>query len=299
MNRAPFLLIDAGNSRIKWALVDAQGASLRAGVFAHADSAADNTASATAAQDTAHCAAEAPGTPADGVVSEPAWSARPAPGSAWISNVAGEAAAARLAAAIDAHWPNLPRTTIRARARQCGVTNGYVQPERLGSDRWAGMIGAHAAFPGEHLLIATLGTATTLEALRADGTFTGGLIAPGWSLMMRSLGEHTAQLPTLEADSARGLAGDALARRWFATDTRRAISAGTLLAQTGLIERAWQELSRAWHAPVRVVLSGGAAEEVAGALSVPHTRHDGLVLAGLALIAAEDAAGAGLAPSHA
>jgi type III pantothenate kinase len=177
---------------------------------------------------------------------------------------------------------------VRARERQCGVINGYGTPERLGSDRWAGLIGAHAAFPGEPLLIATLGTATTLEALTADGRFVGGMIAPGWSLMMRSLGEHTAQLPTLAAESVRTLVGDALAQHWFAADTRHAITAGSLLAQAGLVERAWRELCRAWNAPVRLVVGGGAAGDVASALDVPYTRHDTLVLSGLALIAATD-----------
>jgi type III pantothenate kinase len=271
MNRAlspPFLLIDAGNSRVKWALVDGwPGTSLGEGVFAHAAPASGAAADAAA---------------------EPEWSSLPMPGGAWISNVAGVAAGARIDALIERHWPALRRTTIRARAQQCGVTNGYQEPERLGSDRWAALIGAHAAFPGEDVLIATLGTATTLGALRRDGTFAGGLIAPGWTLMMRSLGEHTAQLPTVAADSARELAGDALARQWFATDTRQAISTGSLLAQSGLIERAWHELSRAWNTPVRLVVGGGAADEVARALTVPYTRHDGLVLSGLALIAAED-----------
>ena len=274
---APFLLIDAGNSRIKWALVDAQGATLRGGAFDHVQGDAANAPSA-------HRAADA---------GEPAWAALPMPGAAWISNVAGDAVALRLAALLDAHWPGLSRTTIRAAAEQCGVTNCYAQPERLGSDRWAGMIGAHAAFPGEHLLIATLGTATTLEALRADGRFAGGLIAPGWSLMMRALGEHTAQLPTLAAESARALVGDDARQRWFATDTRHAISAGSLLAQAGLIERAWHELAADWGAPVRLVLSGGAADEVARTLTVPHTRHDGLVLSGLARIATSCPANAG------
>jgi type III pantothenate kinase len=41
---------------------------------------------------------------------------------------------------------------------------------------------------------------------------------------------------------------------------------------------------------VRLVLGGGAASEIAGALDVPHTRHDSLVLAGLALIARDTAA---------
>ncbi len=220
----------------------------------------------------------------------PDWSQLPVPGSAWISNVAGEAVAQRIDALLDAHWPGLPRTTIRAIAQQCGVTNGYTTPSHLGSDRWAGLIGAHAAFPGEPLLVATFGTATTLEALTADGTFAGGLIAPGWSLMMRSLGEHTAQLPTLDAASARDLlAGGARSSPSFATDTPRSLSAGCALAQAGLIERMWNDLREAWQVPVRLVIGGGAAGEVTAALKVPHTRHDSLVLSGLALIAAEGA----------
>jgi type III pantothenate kinase len=259
-DRAARLLIDAGNSRIKWSLVDENGAALESAAFDH-DAAPD-------------------------------WSTQPQPRDAWISNVAGEAAAQRIDALLDARWPGLPRTTVRAEARQCGVTNGYAEPSSLGSDRWCGLIGAHAAFQGENLLIATFGTATTLEALRADGTFTGGLIAPGWSLMMHSLGTHTAQLPTLDdAAARRALDHEPLkARSVFATDTRAALSSGCLLAQAGLIERAWRDLRADWQTDVRLVLGGGAANEIAGALDVPHTRHDSLVLAGLALIARDAAA---------
>ncbi|SED30898.1 type III pantothenate kinase [Burkholderia sp. WP9] len=261
----PDLLIDAGNSRIKWALVQTGGSQIAGGALGH------------------------------GGEDQPDWSNLPTPGGAWLSNVAGESVAQRIAALLDAHWPHLPLTTIRACPEQCGVTNSYTAPHTLGSDRWAGMIGAHAAFPGEHLLIATFGTATTLEALRADGCFVGGLIAPGWTLMMRSLGEHTAQLPTLDANAARGLldgsSADAARRGpFFATDTPRSLSAGCTLAQAGLIERMWRDLQEEWRVPVRLVVSGGAVDEVASALKVPHTRHDSLVLSGLALIAAERAA---------
>jgi type III pantothenate kinase len=279
MSGAPFLLIDAGNSRIKWALVQADGTQSHAGACGHEGA------------------------------DDPDWFALPRPASAWISNVAGAAVEQRLAALLDAHWPGLPRTTIRASEQQCGVTNGYTTPDALGSDRWAGLIGARAAFPGEPLLIATFGTATTLEALRADGMFVGGLIAPGWSLMMRSLGEHTAQLPTLDANAARNLltpgasgadaagttgngqaSSDAKPRGpFFATDTPRSLSAGCALAQAGLIERMWGDLQDAWAVPVRLVVGGGAANEVTAALKVPHTRHDSLVLSGLALIAAAGA----------
>jgi type III pantothenate kinase len=255
----PFLLIDAGNSRIKWALVAADGARLDSGAASHDSDFAD-------------------------------WSAVATPASAWISNVAGATVARHIDAALDARWPGLARTVIRSTQQQCGVTNSYTTPDSLGSDRWAGMIGARAAFPGEPLLIATFGTATTLEALRADGTFVGGLIAPGWSLMMRSLGEHTAQLPVLDAQNAPGgAATQSDASSLFATDTKRSIASGCALAQASLVERAWADLQDAWKMPVRLVVSGGAAAQATTALKVPHTRHDALVLAGLALIAAQSA----------
>jgi type III pantothenate kinase len=57
----------------------------------------------------------------------------------------------------------------------------------------------------------------------------------------------------------------------------------------------WRDLQDEWQVPVRLVVSGGAVDEVASALKVPHTRHDSLVLAGLALIAAEHRAQSGMA----
>lgn len=259
---APALLIDAGNTRIKWALGTTPGDT---GPF-HVTGAFDH--------------AESPA----------AWAQLPRPRGAWISNVAGAELAARLDALLDSHWPNLPRSTIRACAEQCGVINRYDTPEQLGSDRWAGLIGAHAVFPGEALLLATLGTATTLEALSTAGHFSGGLIAPGWDLMMRALGTHTAQLPTLTTETAAALLGGAAqgAAMPFARNTPHAVSIGSLYAQAGLIERAWHELQTLWQQPVRLVLSGGSADALAPLLRVPHTHHASLVLAGLARIAAQD-----------
>lgn len=262
MSGEPFLLIDAGNSRIKWSLVSAANETLNGGAFEHVD--------------------------VEAVLADLAdWADLPNPVGAWISNVAGPRVGERISARLDERWPGLPRSVVRAQAQQSGVTNRYTEPAALGSDRWCGMIGAHAAYPGENLLIATIGTATTLEALLADGTFTGGLIAPGWLLMMQSLGTHTAQLPTLLPDTARRAITSSTGI--FATDTRTALSSGCLLAQAGLIERAWHDLRAQWNNDVRLILSGGGASEVAGALKVPHTRHDSLVLAGLALIAREAA----------
>ncbi len=259
MRRA--LLIDAGNSRVKWALVEGSR-TLADGVFAHGDEATGHTRLASL----------------------------PRPAGAWISNVAGAEAGTRIEALIESVWPGLERQWVRAVARQAGITNGYAEPSQLGSDRWCGMIGARAAYPGEHLLIATLGTATTVEALHADGRFIGGLIAPGWTLMMQSLGQHTAQLPSLDATQASEVlqgtsAGEHLGSA-FACDTRGSLGEGCRLAQAAFIERAWHEACATFGSPARCVLGGGAADAVSAALRVPFTRHDGLVLAGLAWIAA-------------
>jgi type III pantothenate kinase len=272
------LLIDAGNSRIKWALAGTDGVLRSHGALAHEPL-------AQAPQDAELAAAQ--------------------PAGAWVSNVAGAAAAQRITAWLEAQWPGLPQHTVRACAQQCGVRNRYDTPTQLGSDRWASLIGAHAAYPGEHLLIATCGTATTLEFLHADGSFDGGLIAPGLRLMMQALGEHTAQLPQLQeplmldqAPPAGPTPAPAPGRAdapLLARETRASIARGCLLAQAALIERVWRDCGAQRQAPVRLLLGGGGADPVATVLGTPYTRHDNLVLEGLARIATTPAA----APTHA
>jgi type III pantothenate kinase len=299
---SPLLLIDAGNSRVKWALDTVARVRLAAGAFDQPggddpDAAMTRRRSSSALQESAKIP-KGPKAEADSNVHASAsrdtgWNNLPHPAGAWISNVAGTASGERIAAMLDAQWPGLPTHTIATGAHACGVTNDYREPSQLGSDRWAGLIGARAAYPGEHLLLVTLGTATTIEVLRADGHFIGGLIAPGWSLMMRSLGQHTAQLPTLTAGAARGILSDAGTDMPLAIDTPTALSRGCLLAQAALIERLRDDTGRRLAGPLRVVLGGGAADAVAGELRFAYTRHDHLVLAGLGLLAGEPVTASG------
>jgi type III pantothenate kinase len=298
------LLIDAGNSRIKWALSNASGVLQARGVVVLATS-----------SDASPVAAAQPA-PLDG------WPDSARPIGAWISNVAGAVGTQRIGDWLDARWPGLPRHVISACREQCGVRNRYDTPAQLGSDRWASLIAAHAAYPGEHLLIATCGTATTFESLHADGTFDGGLIAPGLRLMMQALGQHTAQLPLIadhheipahtrgespgpaahastdapiEAStpsSNRESAEEPPRAPQFARETLTSIGRGCLLAQAALIERAWRDWAAHLHADVRLVLSGGDADAISPLLNAPYTRHDHLVLEGLARIAADTNPGA-------
>ena len=75
---------------------------------------------------------------------------------------------------------------IVAQAFQCNVSNSYSNPAQLGSDRWAALI---AAWEIRHraCLVINAGTAMTIDALSDSGEFLGGIIIPGARLMRSSL----------------------------------------------------------------------------------------------------------------
>lgn len=108
-------------------------------------------------------------------------------------NVAGAAAARRIATAcagLDVEW-------LQPGAALAGVRNLYAHPAQLGADRWAALIGARALHP-HACLVVTAGTATTVDLLSSEGDFLGGLILPGVDLMLNALARGTAQLPLAE-----------------------------------------------------------------------------------------------------
>lgn len=246
------LLIDAGNTRIKWALA-APGAALgdwqAQGAHGHAE-AADLGAALTAAL--------------------AALAAPSAVGRVLIANVAGQAVRDRLAG-----WLAAPELAIApesvewfaAVARRAGVRNAYRQPAQLGCDRFAAAIGAHALYPGKAIVVANCGTATTIDAITPDGTFLGGMILPGLGLMATSLAKNTAQLPQIKPGKLP---------EGFADNTDDAILSGCLAAQAGAIERAF-----ALHQAVECIISGGAAPYIAPAVPVPHRHVENIVMVGL------------------
>ena len=87
---------------------------------------------------------------------------------------------------------------------QAGVKTGinirYKNPAEVGADLIAGAIGAVAAFPGRNLIIADLGTATTLIAVTRKNDFLGGVIMPGMRVAMESLRSNTAKLMEVDIE---------------------------------------------------------------------------------------------------
>jgi type III pantothenate kinase len=184
-----------------------------------------------------------------------------------VANVAGRSVRKRLETLFARR--SMAPAWVKAKRRECGVTNGYGRPDQLGPDRWAALIGAWSILRGPCLVV-TAGTATTVDVLRADGRFVGGVIIPGLDLMKRSLALSTAELP--------------LARGRFSAEARNtadAIETGCLLAQAGAIERAFATMEHG----AACVLAGGAARRIARHLSISVRLVDNLVLEGLVRIA--------------
>ncbi len=194
-----------------------------------------------------------------------------APDTLIISNVAGEAIAARLAVLL----APLGVAPVWAQAweHQCGVRNGYREPARLGSDRWAALIAARARHPGPCLVV-NAGTAVTVDALDADGLFLGGLILPGLRPMRKALSAGTAALPDQPGEV-----------RDFPTDTADAIATGLLAALAGAVLRQHGLLAARCGAAPHLLISGGDGARLAAALPLPVEWVDNLVLEGLVRIA--------------
>nr|WP_315593439.1 type III pantothenate kinase [uncultured Cupriavidus sp.] len=263
------LLIDIGNTRLKWAWCDDGPAPVLAGALP------------TPWQ---HAGAATHAAPAEREALVGAWQRLSAgkPPAVWLANVAGPALAREVEALLsEAFGTAVSLQWVRTSAAHGDLLNGYREPAQLGVDRWVGSIGAHRWLPGETLLIVTAGTATTLDIVTAttDGArFEGGLIVPGLALMLGTLARNTAQLPELDVlDTGAGAAR--AVRALGADNTHDAIAAGCLAAQAGAIERTWRALAE--RGPVRCLLSGGARHAVAGALAMPFEMHDNLVLLGL------------------
>ena len=243
-----FLAIDIGNTRLKWAQYASPqpGATLMAhgAVFLEAMDALADTE----------------------------WKHLAAPASMLGCVVAGEGVKRRAEEQLEL-WDVTPRWVVPS-AHACGVTNGYEHPNRLGVDRWVALIGAWhrvlARGPARPALVVMVGTAVTVDALDQTGRFLGGLILPGFGLMLRALEMGTAGLKAPTGESVD-----------FPTNTSDALMSGGTDAIAGAIERMHRKLlGRTGQAPA-LMMTGGAAVKVAPITDLAFETVDTLIFEGL------------------
>ena len=243
------LLVDIGNSRVKWATLD--GGRLGAQQAA--------SYSGWTQDDWRAVLLAAPGI--DGVLAASV-SAAPA---------AALDAAVRLATGRGASF-------VATSREAGGVRNAYREPQLLGVDRWLAVIAGHAAVRGA-CCVADVGTAATFDAVSGDGEHLGGFIIPGPDLMVRSLHGGTADLAGHTA--ASGAPGAAP----LADNTRDAIERGCRVAVAAMIDRGVADVGSRLSTPPVLLLTGGAAPSVAPLLRTQASLVPDLVLRGLAVLA--------------
>jgi type III pantothenate kinase len=243
-----WLLLDAGNTALKWAFAgDTEPRLVADGVMSMQPDFTEALARSLQAS-----LASLP----------PAMSLQVGQGGALVAlgcSVASDAVMQQVGAAVRRFAPDgLRWVTAQPRFEFRGVAliNGYGDPGQLGADRWYAMVGARQAFPGRPLVVVCAGTATTVDWVDAEGRFLGGVIAPGPSLMSDSLAHGTARLPRS--------AGRAVAAP---DNTDDAIATGVAEAQAGLVERRVRALAQRGE-PVQVVLAGGHVNELASRLQL-------------------------------
>jgi type III pantothenate kinase len=242
------LLVDLGNSRLKWA-------------------------------------SWMPGTPVEGsaapwrgldmhAVLDRVWDTLPRPDRVLAVSVAAADVSAVLATWCRARW-GIVVEVVTSQPVGHGVRNGYRDPSRLGTDRWAALIGARRRCDSPCCVI-DCGTAITLDAMDGRGEHQGGVIVPGLALMGSAVLHGTARVTGV----AEYTTLDVLAR-----DTSAAVAAGALHAVVGGVERVVGAMSERLGDPLVRLLTGGDAPVVAPLLGPGYRMVPTLVLEGLAVVA--------------
>ncbi|MHB1188295.1 type III pantothenate kinase [Thiobacillus sp.] len=233
------MLIDAGNSTLKWAVVEA-GQWRAQGRCDYADW-TSLKGELTAGTD------------------------------CYIASVTDPVREQQMAAMLDE--AGITPIWLKAEAGFADLKNTYLNPRQLGVDRWMGLIAARQR-TREPVLVVSVGTAMTVDALAADGAFLGGVIVPGVTLMWQALCQGTAQI----TDTA----GEWQA---FPRNTADAAQSGIVAALCGVIQQQHARLAEATHLTPHCLLTGGDAGMVRAHLSVAAELVPSLVLEGIDCVA--------------
>lgn len=235
------LLLDLGNTRLKWRLLDATATF--EGAHAHDDEGF--------------------------TVAMEALGAISAGASAWLASVAAHSVNECVVRTLSTQLA-VPLQQVRVAQDVAGLHLAYADPAQLGVDRWLAMLAAVHALSGPRV-IALAGTALTLDAVDAAGRHLGGLIAPGLALQRKVL---TAG-PLFLAEAA------GTAPTLFAESTAAAVESGPPCSLAALIERFAAAVEARCGAAPGLLISGGDAGRLQPLLREPSDLRPQLVLDGL------------------
>jgi len=150
----------------------------------------------------------------------------------------------------------------------------YEDPRQVGADRIVNALAAFRRYGGPAVLV-DFGTATTFDAISAQGDYLGGAIAPGIVISLDALVSHTAKLTRVELAAPPTVIG---------RNTTASMQAGLVYGYVGLIEGIVQRMKGELGDGAKVVATGGLAELIASQTAVIDTVDQRLTLDGLRII---------------
>lgn len=251
------LLIDIGNSRIKWCLYNS----------------VENEFGSEGAM--LHDKAELPA-----LFSEQ-WGLLDNPDRVVISNVSGQQLAESMDAWVDKKW-KIKTEYVKTEAFSHGVTNAYSDYSELGIDRWMAIIAAWQRFrqQGKAVCVIDCGTATTIDGISASGQHLGGFIIPGHTVMQEILINNTSDIKMAKNILTRKI----LSSINFPSSTEEGVNSGCYLATISLIDSVVTSMQDDSGKQVNCIITGGDAEFVVEQLAGKFEYEPKLVLYGLAML---------------
>ena len=155
---------------------------------------------------------------------------------------------------VKGHFTNPPLVVGEA-SIDVGVKVKIDKPHTLGADRLVNAFGGFRKYGGP-LIIIDFGTATTFDIIDEQGSYIGGIIAPGVALSLKALYEGAAKLPPITF---------ARTNHVIATTTASAMQAGCYWGYIGMIEGLYQRVREEYQlaskasSKMTVVATGGLA----------------------------------------
>ena len=188
----------------------------------------------------------------------------------YIANVAGSELQQMLLRWFETHW-NITPILLQSQQQAHGVTNAYQKSEELGVDRWLGLIGART-MSWLPVCVVDCGSAVTIDVMDANGVHQGGIIIPGYEMMLSSLKRGTAipgfQEPDTNHANSHGLLGKS---------TSECIHSGCANTIAAIIDRVMQSGSQLQ----RLFITGGNAAIITPLLEHPSRLIPDLVFRGM------------------
>ena len=231
-----YLEIDLGNTCCKWRLRELQVASLqrhRKEKITSRGSALITTLSASESEPFVVRGHDTPAKPVSAAILEMFTGILASKISrVSICSVASKALNTQLQCAIETLW-GLQPVFFEVQTECAGLVNSYIDPQKMGADRWLASIAANHLYPGVELCVADCGTAINIEYLSAESVHCGGYIVPGLQLMQSALLANTAQI---HSATGHGRLGKGL-------DTASNVQNGSLYLVIALLEKLQREMA--------------------------------------------------------